>query len=300
MSLSEEVRRSDALALLGQLFVTLGDGPIDCTFFDCSDAVYAEVKITSWDELCSEGLLIKKTDSFYALTANGWSEGLIRTDVVSTSAFSQRIGQLAKSLKDQIKGRQKSAIMPFDDVVRFASLPAGWVFNAIDSHLISRVHGKRDASWFEGARGRVVEIPRDFGLIEVDLFADVRAENLKLMETVERMEELYTDYRCDICSAPLTTRGSWEHEYGSEEIMEYACGMTIGAPYGDTPCTQSPNFPKFEDLVLTTKYDGNMWWCFAHAKSCSIYLSNTSAKTEEEAKAEMHNRYLERAKHWKR
>lgn len=65
----------------------------------------------------------------------------------------------------------------------------------------------------------MTEIPRDFGLTQIDLFADVRAENQRLSDTVERMEELYSDYRCDHCSAPLTARVPYEHEYGSDEVM---------------------------------------------------------------------------------
>ncbi len=283
MSLSEEARRADALTLLNLLFVNLGDAPIDCTFFDRSDAAYAAVKPTSWDELCSEGLLAKKTGSLYVLTAKGWSEALIRAGIVSTPDFERRVGQLAKSLKDQVKGRHLSVVLPFDQVVQLCGLPSGWVFNAIDSHLISRVHGRQDASWFEGLRGRVIDIPRDFGLIEVDLFADVRAENAKLKETVEEMEELYSEYRCDVCSAPLSERVPWEHEYGCEEVSIYACGRTIGAPRGDTPCTKSPKFPKFEDFVLTTHHDGNRWFCYASSAN-SVDLASTSGKTEEEAR----------------
>ncbi|MBZ5493362.1 MAG: hypothetical protein LAO76_20790 [Acidobacteriia bacterium] len=299
MSLPEEIRRADALTLLNQVFTILGDRAIDCTLFDCSDPTYAIVQSTSWNELCSEGLLVKKTDMLYVLTAKGWSEALIRADIISTDTFNHRIGELAKSLKDQVKGRHYSAILPFDDVVKACGLPSGWVFNAIDSHIISRVHGKQDASWMEGSRGRLVDIPRDFGLIEMDLFADIRAENLKLTNELERMEELYGDYRCGTCSAPLTVRGSWDHEYGTEDVMEYACGMTVGAPYGDIPCTQSSQFPKFEDFLLTTKYDGNQWWCFARSVG-PVHLANTAGRTEEEAKIAMRNRYLERARPWRK
>src|SRR5262249_38281214 len=159
MSIPEEARRADALALLTLLFTQLGDAPIDCTFFNCTDPVFKTIQNTSWNELCSEGLLAKKTDSLYLLTPKGWNEALIRGGVVSTPTFQQHIGQLAKCLKDQVKGRQQSAILPFDDVVKFAGLPSGWIFNAIDSRLICRTSGRKDASWFEGARGRLVEIP---------------------------------------------------------------------------------------------------------------------------------------------
>jgi len=303
MTLSEEMRRTDALALLKVIFWNVGDAPIDCTFFDSSDATYAGFKSTSWEELCSDGLLLKKIDALYALTPKGWSEALLRAGVHSTPEFATRIGHMAKSLKDEVKGRHQPAIRTLDHIVSSSGLPHGWVFNVIDSHLICRLHGKRDASWLEGARGRVVEIPRDFGLIEIDLFADVRAENLKLHETVERIEELYSDFRCRICAAPLIARHEWEHQYGWEEASEYACGRTQGAPNGDVPCAQSPEFPKFEDFVLLTKQEGDIWFCFAHGSKEArvaqlIQLPQTHGRSEEEAKEKMREAFIVRSRPW--
>jgi len=298
MSISEEARRADALALLEQLFSSLGDAPIDCTRFEGSDAAFVGIQNTSWDELCSEGLLEKQSDSLYVLTPAGWSEALLRAGTLSAPGFQDRIGKLAGFLKDQIKGREKSEVVAFDEIVRSTGLPSGWVFNVIDSHLLSRMEGRRDAFWFESARGRLVEVPRDFGLIKVDLFADIRAENLRLQETVEEMEELYREYRCEICSAPLIGIHPWEHQYGYEEATEYACGRTIGGPHGDTPCPKDPKFPKFEAFVLTTQRQENGWMCYASSVS-NVDLRYTWGKTEEEAKSAMHEVYLRRAKPWK-
>jgi hypothetical protein len=303
MTDSEHARRSDALDLLNKLFTTVGDAAIDSTLFDCSDKAF-DAKNTSWDELCSKGLLLRLTDRLYMLTPEGWSEALIRARLTSSEGFTKRIGQLAKSLKDLVKGRHESAITSLDEIAKSSGLPLGWTFNAIDSHIISRVHGKRDAFWFKGLRGRLVEIPRDFGLVEVDLFADLRAENAKLAEQVESLNELYGDSRCSVCSAPLTGIYPWEHEYGSEEVREYACGMTIGAPNGDAPCTKSPAFPKFEDFTLITKQEGNGWWCHAGAApksrfAATINLPTTHGRTEEEAKEAMRERYEQRAAPWR-
>lgn len=294
----------DAIALLAALYTALGDAPIDCTAFDPANPTFAPFQKTSWDELVSEGLLSDFDASRYFLTAKGWSEALVRANDHKTKAFELRIGQLSQSLKRKVKGRQSSALTTLEDVVIDSQLPSGWVFNALDAHLIWRIHGKRDAGWSNGARGRVIEIPRDFGLIEVDLFADVRAENLKLSETLEQMEELYSEFRCDLCGAPLAGRTSWEHEYGWEESTEYACGRTIGAPFGNVPCTMDSKFPKFEDYVLTTKQEGNTWFCFAHpadpqSPARLVMLMQTGGSTEEEAISEMRTRYTERAKPWK-
>jgi len=304
VSLSTETRRKDALALLNSLYVKLGDLPIDCTAFDCADAAFATIQNTSWDELVSEGLLTKRGKSFY-FTAKGWSEALFLYGNPNGPDVQQRIGELSKALKDRIKGRGDSVLIQFDEVTTDSGLPPGWAFNAIDSHLIWRICGKKDAGWLEGARGRLVEIPRDFGLDEIDLFADLRAENVKLAKTVERMEEESAEYRCPLCSAPLTFRAPYDHEYGTDEITEFACGMTVGGMYGDVPCTRDPKFPKFEDYVLTTKSEGNGWFCFANAANgrstaSAVHLHQTHGRTEDEAKEAMRKQFADRAKPWSR
>jgi len=304
MTISPEARRTDAIALLAALYTTLADAPIDCTAFDPADPTFASFQRTSWDELVSEGLLSDFDASRYFLTAKGWSEALVRANDHKSEAFELRIGQLSQSLKRKVKGRRNSALTTLEDVTIDSKLPSGWVFNALDAHLICRIHGKRDAGWLNGARGRVIEIPRDFGLIEIDLFADVRSENLKLSETLEQMEELYSDFRCDFCGAPLSGRNPWEHEYGWEEASEYACGRTVGAPFGNVPCTMDSKFPKLDDYVLTTKPEGKTWFCFARpanpqSPASLVMLMQTGGSTEVEAIAEMRKRYAERAKHWK-
>jgi hypothetical protein len=303
MSLSTETRLEDALALLNLLYVKLGDFPIDCIASNCADEAYASIQNTSWDELVSEGLLTKRGKSFYFFTAKGWSEALFRYGNPIDPDFQQRLGKLSKVLKDRLTGRGDSVLVPFDEVTTDSGLPPGWVFNAIDAHLICRIYGRNDAGWLEGARGRLIEIPRDFGLVKIDLFADLRAENMNLTETVERMEEQYADYRCSFCSAPLTIRTPWEHEYGTEEVSEYACGMTVGAPYGDAPCTKDPKFPRFEDYVLDTGPDGDVWCCLASAAKAQspasiVRLSPTYGQTEDEAKEAMRKLYTDRAKPW--
>lgn len=149
----------------------------------------------------------------------------------------------------------------------------------------------------------MIEVPRAFGLVEIDFFADLRAENMKLSETVGRMEELNADYRCSFCSAPLTARTPWEHEYGIEEVSDYACGMTVGAPHDDASCTKDPRFPRFEDYLLDVGLDGEVWCCYAGpAKTQSpaglVRLCQTYGPTEAEAKEAMRKRYADRAMPW--
>jgi hypothetical protein len=303
MSLSTTIRRENALALLRVLYVALGDSPIDCTAFDSADAVYAAIQKTSWDELVSEGLLTKRGNSLYLLTAKGWTEALFLYGNPNETVFLHRLGNLSKVLKDKIAGRDDSAVVLFDDVTLESGLPPGWAFNAIDAHLICRIYGRNDAGWVEGSRGRLILVPRDFGLVEIDLFADLRAENMKLTETVGRMKELYADYRCGFCSAPLTARTPWEHEYGTEEVSEYACGMTVGAPHGDAPCTKDPRFPRFDDYFLDVGPDGEVWCCYATGKrgkspASIVRLDPTYGQTEDEAREAMRKQYADRAKPW--
>jgi hypothetical protein len=126
---------------------------------------------------------------------------------------------------------------------------------------------------------------------------------MRLTETVGRLEELYADYRCSFCSAPLLARTPWEHEYGTEEAPEYACGRTVGAPHGDVPCIKDPKFPRFEDYVLDVGLEGEVWTCYASAANRQspaivIQLRHTYGQTEGEAKEAMRKRYADRAKSW--
>jgi hypothetical protein len=304
MSDSRETRRADALSLLQSIFAEVGDGPIDSALLDPSQAAYSGSNPTSWDELSAEGLVLKLDENQYVLTPGGWAEALARADVPSDPQFLKRVGQLCQVLKAHVKGRHRSILVPFEDIVKASGLPSGWVFNVIDSRLISRLHGRKDAFWFQSARGRIVDIPRDFGLESVDLFADLRAENERLKEEAEHFNDLYGYSRCSTCLAPLVTLGQWEHEYGSEEVMEYACGMTVGAPNGDVPCTRDPRFPKFEEFELITRREGNTWLCYAsHTPKSrfagSVHLTRTCGKTEDEARQAMKEAYLRRAAPWK-
>src|SRR5689334_12750411 len=114
------------------------------------------------------------------------------------------------------------------------------------------------------------------------------------------MEELYSDFRCDVCSAPLLTRHPGEPEHGFDEASEYECGRVVGAPNGDVPCTLSPDFRRFDDFALTTIQQGDFWYCFAHwanaRRGLNIGLNRTERQTEEEAKEDMRQQYLARAK----
>ncbi len=60
-----------------------------------------------------------------------------------------------------------------------------------------------------------MEIPRDFGLEALDLFADLRAENQRLRDDAERLHELVGDFTCPTCQAPLTDIGHWEHRFNT-------------------------------------------------------------------------------------
>lgn len=107
MSISQEERRSEALALLKLLFQVLGESAIDCTRFDSSDARFRGIQSTSWDELCSEGLLKMQTDSLYVFTPAGWSEAVFRAGIVSASDFKECLGRLSGVLKGHVKRETK-------------------------------------------------------------------------------------------------------------------------------------------------------------------------------------------------
>ena len=304
MTHSAEVRRADAFSLLNALFSLLGERALDCTPFNPEEGELHQFQRTSWDELVAEALLTSYSEKLYFFTAKGWSEAFYRFGDVEDYKVKQNLGTLCQTLKSYIEGRSAPTVIPFDLIVSETQLPPGMIFNFIDSHLICRMFGRKDASWMAGCRGRVVEIPRNFGHNEIDLFADLRQQNQNLSDQLERMESFKSHYRCSYCSAPLAAIASYEHEYGSDEVTEYACGMTIGAPYGDVPCTKDPSFPKFDDYEVTTTNLKDGWWCFAHAKephskAALVHLFQTHGKSEQQAREAMKERFLRRATPWR-
>src|SRR5271157_612163 len=299
MTVADSDRRTDAEKLLTLLLEQLGDNAIDIQLFNSNDSAFAAFLNTSWSELEASEFIVSTPvppSFYYRMTAVGWIEALVRRGFLDDESVNKRVGLLAAALKRRVKGRATSAAVSLDIVAQETGIPSGWVFNAIDSRLLNRISLRRDAFWLEGARGRLIAIPQDFGVAEIDLFDDIRSQNEQLRGELTAIRDELGEYRCPHCSAPLSIRNDVdldEHTIGTVE--SFACGYSSIDGFLESPCPSDPKLPKLEDFELRTSRrmsnplirDRDEWTCSPVGKTPmakKLHLSSASGSTEAEAK----------------
>jgi hypothetical protein len=314
MTMGDSDRRTDAEKLLGALLEALGDDAIDVRLFDPASPQFEGFLNTSWGELETSEFVVSTPvppDFFYRLTPSGWIEALVRHGFLNDEGIRGRLADFAAALKAKVKGRTASAVVDLDSLASETGIPAGWIFNAVDSRLINRIHRRRDASWLEGARGRLVVVPADFGMTEIDLFGDIRSQNEQLREELAAVREEISEYKCPHCSAPLSSRNDVdldEHTIGTVESFE--CGYSTVDGWVESPCPSDSAFPKLEDFELRATLRANplipkeQWWsCFAVGKTPmakKVALRSASGRTEAEARDRVIEQYQRISKAWHR
>jgi hypothetical protein len=234
---------------------------------------------------------------------------LLRRGFLDDESVQGRLAELTATLKRKVKGRTASAVVDLDSAAEESGISPGWIFNAIDSRLINRVHRRRDASWLEGARGRLIVVPVDFGMTEIDLFGDIRSQNEQLREELAAVKDEISEYKCPHCSAPLSSRNDVDldkHTIGTVE--SFACGYTSVDGWVESPCPSDPKFPRLEDFELRTTCKANalvpndQWWtCFAVGKTPmakKVPLHSAPGRTEAEARSRVVEQYQRISKPW--
>jgi len=314
MTKADADRCSDAVKLLVALLEELGDDAIDVRLFDAGHPEYAAFLNTSWSELEASEFIVSTPVPpafFYRFTPSGWIEALVRRGFLEDQGVKSRLAKLAAVLKHKVRGRTAAAVVTLDSLAQESAVPAGWVFNVVDSRLMNRVYHRRDASWLGGARGRLVAVPADFGMKEIDLFGDIRSQNEQLQEELAAIKDEITEYRCPHCSAPLISRNEIDlDEHTSDTVESFACGYSTLGGFVESPCPSDPKFPKLEDFELRTSrrtsnpliQDRDEWTCSAVGKTPmakKLHLSSASGRTEEEAKERVVERYNLFRKPWK-
>lgn len=302
MTLSDRARTKNALLAMTLLLEELEDEAIDQRLFASDNTKFAEIAPTTWKELISAELISPVTvgvSTYYRFTPEGWFEALARTDRLGCEEVRERMARLNATLKSFVDERHADVPVAFDRVVNESNVPAGWVFNAIDCRLVNRATRRRDATWLEGGRGRVVIVPLDFGLTALDLFADLRVENEKLREELEGLNEELAPFKCPHCGAPLVTsmevpvtNDDWDH------VDEFACGYSVGAG-GGSPCPSAPTFPAFDEYEIITNERQGFWTALARPKTRNaerLRLAFGGAGRKEDAIAQVKADYERHAK----
>jgi hypothetical protein len=155
--------KNDALRLMA---VTAEDEMILTRTFSPTDPAFQNTYSTAWTELEKENLIEPantKGPIEYRLAGYGWIEGLRVSPRWEEQDFREKAGVLSKTLKRHVKGRNDDdALVPFNEVVQQSQLLEGFVYNAVESHLLRELNNSHDAEWADTKN--FILIPRTFGL----------------------------------------------------------------------------------------------------------------------------------------
>jgi hypothetical protein len=309
MTFSQENQKDNVSLAFREMMAELGDGSVALILFDPNREPFRVIYQTTWKELIDQGWLEEhevELQTRYRLKGAGWIEGLWRVGAYKDQTLEQKMSGLAATLKEYVKGRERDVVVLFHKLVERTGLPEGWVFNAIESSLLSKLWNMRDASWEE--RGTLVRIPLNFGMKLLDHTADIRADLEMMRKELETAKEELREVTCSFCGAPIIGQGSVpvsEHDEGY--YVAYACGRYDTDAYGEQACPSDPKFPKLEEYELVLRQNPKdpvfKWTCFPQPKTRNaglLHLSSGYGRTEEEANQKVVETYHQAAKPWKR
>lgn len=145
MSVSDVQRREDKRRTLCLIREQLGDRFVWQHGVEPSDPGFTDVLQTTWRELLDDGLVDDKlcsmSRSVFRLTSYGWLRAVMLSGEIDSIETRERSANLARALKAIVKGRPShyDGFVSVERLATNAELPAGWVFNAIKSGLLSVV-----------------------------------------------------------------------------------------------------------------------------------------------------------------
>jgi hypothetical protein len=145
MSVSDNQRREDKRRTLLLMLQELGDHHISHGVFSPTATAFADVLQTTWRELLDDGLIEDKMSSMghpaIRLTPARWLRAMTISGNVDLPEIRGRCTRLAQTLKAVVKGRKShyDAFIGIDEVAERASIPHGWVYNAVKARLLGVV-----------------------------------------------------------------------------------------------------------------------------------------------------------------
>jgi hypothetical protein len=168
MSVSDSDRREDKRRTLCEMLALVGDRYIVEVAVQPGSAEFSHVLQTTWRELLDDGLIDDKFSSFgspsFRLTAGGWLRAMLLSGTADTPECKDRCTRLAQAMKAVVKGRDShyDGLTTENEIATVASLPVGWVFNAIKSRLLGVVFPKD--RWDATIDKRTIRVSPTFGL----------------------------------------------------------------------------------------------------------------------------------------
>lgn len=172
MTLSTQTRQTNLDNLIRILMVRLGNGSVaDRWVTPAADAQLQSIPPTTWDDAAASGLVTTMSGDappFYRLTGDGWYRGLeLEGNLTSIRAAAETFIRAVKAKAN----REQDELACIHDFTA-QNLPPGFVFNAVDGSLLSRLYGEGrgyELRWSLSADPYNTDapffvIPRTFGL----------------------------------------------------------------------------------------------------------------------------------------
>jgi len=220
----------------------------------------------------------------YRLTPRGWLTAIELSGAAQSEVYRERLGKVLAAMKAHVKGRRESDVVDLPTLAAESNEPEGFVFNIIESRASSPVSaGRRGATWFEGERGRLVEIPVDFNMEPVDIAAALTTPHLEKIQALEerlgRVEEERAQYHCPHCDAEVSgiTGEDFPEHHAYVTYETFACGRMTADGWEQRPCPYGPNWPQLDEFDFVFKEHGKGFVCYPMPKTDRAIRAWTSA-----------------------
>lgn len=167
MSLSKTERLKNIELALQLMMGELGEHGINELSFEIDKPPYEDIYPTTWQHLEDE-YLIERFDTMgvrhCGLTGHGWMEGFRVVGRLETEETKAKVGRAMAEMKKSVEGRGEKAFENVESIAARAAVPRGFICNIIEGRYIETVLNRKGAEWVSDGRGRMVEIPVDFGM----------------------------------------------------------------------------------------------------------------------------------------
>lgn len=170
MTLPVTDRKADARRVLLGMFDALGDRHRTGELVHRRDGdLLAGALPTTVPSLCDLGLVELVPGPGYSLTLDGWVRVVAEFAAPQVrDDYARRRVTLIKTLKRQVDGRQRPAILTTNEIAALAQLPSAWVWHVLNSGWFEMQDAAGRHAVQRGTYGEVI-IPLYFGQNPADV-----------------------------------------------------------------------------------------------------------------------------------
>lgn len=171
MTVAAARRKDDVRSAIVRLTEIVGDDHRIEHHFDPSDSRFTDLLETTWRELLDADLL-EDRGRLLVMSSAGWLTGLRLSGQLQSDKVRSRATLMVRALKARVKGRRgiHDELLDVRELAEEIALPVGWLFNAIESHLLQRVFPKdRMNATLDSRHKLLIKIPPTFGSDPIQL-----------------------------------------------------------------------------------------------------------------------------------